>query len=243
MIQIEIFIGALFAEIAGTISGFGSSSIFLPIANQFLDYRNAITLVAIYHIFGNVSRLSLFWRHWNSRIFILFGIPSIFATVLGVAMIPYFDVNLLKMILGIVLLFFAVFLLIDSKFNIKPTPFVGRVGGFLSWFFAGLIGTGWILRWAFLTVFNLPKEQYIATIASIALLVDITRIPLYFGQGFLDYQYILYIPILFIIAFIGSYIWKKIVNHLNQKILKQVILIWIMILSLLLAYQWLQAWI
>ena len=236
----QIFIWALIAEIAGTISGFGSSSIFLPIANQFLDYRNAITLVAIYHIFGNVSRLSLFWRHWNKKIFVLFGIPSVIATVFGVFMIPYFDVNILKVILWIALFIFAVFLYIDSRFYINPTPSVGRVGWFLSWFFAGLIGTWWILRWAFLTVFNLPKEQYIATIASIALLVDITRIPLYFGQWFLDHRYLIYIPILFIIAFIGSYIGKKIVSQMNQKILKKIILIGIMILSLILVYQWLQ---
>lgn len=243
MIHIELFIGALFAEIAGTISGFGSSSIFLPIANQFLDYRNAITLVAIYHIFGNISRLSLFWRHWNKKIFILFGIPSVIATVCGVFMIPYFDLNILKVLLWIVLFIFAGFLFLDSKFNINPTPSVGRIWWFVSWFFAGLIGTGWILRWAFLTVFNLPKEQYIATIASIALLVDITRIPLYFEQGFLDYEYLLYVPILFIIAFAGSYIGKKIVSYLDQQLLKKIILIGIMILSLVLAYQWLQIWI
>jgi uncharacterized protein len=67
----------------GTIAGFGSSSIFLPIAHQFLTYHNALILVAIYHIFGNISRFSMFWRSWDRKIFLLFGVPSIVATVIG----------------------------------------------------------------------------------------------------------------------------------------------------------------
>ena len=235
--DLQLFIWALIAEIAWTISGFWSSSIFLPIANQFLDYRNAIVLVAIYHIFGNISRLSLFWRNWNKSIFFLFGIPSVFATVLGVSLITSIDANILKFFLWIILFFFSLYLLSNPQFNIKPTPIIWRIGWFVSWFLAGIIGTGGILRWAFLTAFNLPKEQYIATIASIALLVDVTRIPLYFGQGFLHYDYLVYIPILFLIAFIGSYIGKKIIAKVEQKILKKIILVAIMILSLFLSYQ------
>ena len=53
-----------------------------------------------------------------------------------------------------------------------------------------------------MTLFGLKKEVYVSTIASIALLVDFTRIPIYFGNGFLETQYFWYIPILFVIAFI-----------------------------------------
>lgn len=87
MNDIFLFLGAFIAEIAGTISGFGSSSIFLPIAHQFFDYKTALLLVALYHIFGNTSRFLLFWKHWNKNIFLLFGIPSIFATLLGASLV------------------------------------------------------------------------------------------------------------------------------------------------------------
>jgi uncharacterized protein len=62
-----------------------------------------------------------------------------------------------------------------------------------------------------MTLFGLSKERYIATIASIALLVDFTRIPIYFGQGFLSKEYFSLIPILLLIAFLGSFFGKKIV--------------------------------
>lgn len=86
-------------------------------------------------------------------------------------------------------------------------------------------------------MFGLARERYIATIASIALLVDFTRIPLYFGQGFLSTEYLRLIPILLIIAYIGSYIGKKIVNHIPTELLKKIILIGIIIMSIWLGYQ------
>lgn len=86
-------------------------------------------------------------------------------------------------------------------------------------------------------MFGLARERYIATIASIALLVDFTRIPLYFGQGFLSTEYLPLIPVLLVIAFVGSYIGKKIVNHIPTELLRKIILIGIIVMSVWLGYQ------
>jgi uncharacterized membrane protein YfcA len=88
-----------------------------------------------------------------------------------------------------------------------------------------------------MTMFGLARERYIATIASIALLVDLTRIPLYFSQGFLSREHLHLIPILLVIAFIGSYIGKKIVNYIPTELLKRIILIGIILMSISLAVQ------
>jgi uncharacterized protein len=124
---LPFFISSFIAEIAGTISGFGSSSILLPIAHQFFDYKNAIILVAIYHIFGNASRLSLTYKHWDKRIFLLFGIPSIIATILGASMVDQVNPDILKIILGIVLCLFALYSLWKPDFRLNPTPLLGRI--------------------------------------------------------------------------------------------------------------------
>lgn len=236
-----LFLWALIAEIAGTISGFGSSSIFLPIAHQFFSYETTLILVAIYHIFGNTARLSLFYTHWNARIFFLFGIPSIFATVLWASLVGMIDANILKIILGIVLTVFAMYSLLHPQFEVKATPTLWVIGGGLSGFTAGLIGTGGVLRGAFMTLFGLKKEVYVATIASIALLVDFTRIPIYFWNGFLEKAYFWYIPVLFVVAFIWSIIGKKIVARVETGVLKKIILCGIILLSLVLIAQWYSA--
>ena len=236
----ELFFWALIAEIAGTIAWFGSSSIFLPIAHQFLSYQNALILVALYHIFGNISRFSLFRRHRDKKIFFLFGIPSIIATIIGARLAWIINPVLLKMILWCVLILFASYSLFRPQLKIVCSPRIGRLWWALSGFSAWLIWTWWVLRGAFMTLFGLSKESYIATIASVALLVDFTRIPVYFGQWFMDKQYYAYIPLLFVIAFIGSRIGKKIVQHINAKLLRKIILVAIMIVSGLLFWQWIE---
>ena len=238
MIQ-ELYLAgwALLAEIAWTIAGFGSSSIFLPISLQFLTYKNALLLVAIYHIFGNLSRFSMFWKHRDSKIFWLFGIPSVIATVIWARLAGLIDPDILKIILWIVLSIYAAYSLLAKPLDIHISPWVWRIWWALSGFSAWLIGTWWVLRGAFMTLFKLSKESYIATIASVALLVDFTRIPLYFWQWFLDEQYYIYIPFLFVIAFIWSYIGKQIVKKIETWTLRKIIYAAIFVMSGLLVWQ------
>ena len=51
--DIIFFVAAFFSEVLGTMAGFGSSTVFLPIALFFFDFRTALILVAIFHMSGN----------------------------------------------------------------------------------------------------------------------------------------------------------------------------------------------
>jgi len=241
MTRLLLLLWAFIAEIMGTIAGFGSSSIFLPLASQTLPFTQALLLVALYHIFWNMSRLSIFYKHWNKKIFILFWLPSVVATVIGAYLAAQVPQDILKILFGVVLAVFALYSYFTPILFKNPHPRLGRIWWALSWFSAGLIGTWWVLRWAFMSIFNLPKEQYIATIASIALLVDFTRIPIYFWQWFLNSEYIRLIPVLFVIAFVGSWTGRYIVRFIPQALFRKLILWAIWLLSLLIIVQW--AWI
>ncbi len=54
------------AELIGTMAGFGSSTIFLPLALFFVDFKTAIVLVVIFHLFGNIGRI-IFFRQGFDR--------------------------------------------------------------------------------------------------------------------------------------------------------------------------------
>lgn len=97
-----------------------------------LDFHNALLLVAIYHIFGNFSRLSLFYKHINKKILILFGVPSVILTVVGASLAAHIDQTILKMVLGIVLATFASYALWKPERSVKPTKLLGIIGGGLS---------------------------------------------------------------------------------------------------------------
>ena len=230
------WIAALFSEIIGTTAGFGSSTIFLPLALFFFDFKTALVLVAIFHMSGSIGRIAFFRHGLDKRLLLIFGIPSILLTIVGALLVNYISQPVLKLVLG---LFLIIYILIswNDSFSVKPTSRSGIIGGSLSGFFAGLSGTGGALRGAFLTSFRLEKSVYIATAAAISLAVDITRIPIYLKSGFLPQDLLYLIPILFITAIAGAWIGKKIVYKMPQKIFRKVVLAAIGLVSLKFIYE------
>lgn len=230
--DVLFFISAFLAEIIGTVAGFGSSTVFLPLALLFFDFKTALVLVAFFHIVGNIGRISFFKKGLDKELLIKFGIPSVVLTLIGAFIVSYIPQNTLKGILGAFLIVYAVYSLWKEDFRIKASTGSAVIGGGLSGFLAGLIGTGGALRGAFLTGFGLPKEKYIATAAAIALAVDLTRIPVYLSQGFLGSEYYWYLPALFILALAGSFTGKQIVKRFPYKVFRKVVLIAILLVGI-----------
>ncbi|MDP3954470.1 MAG: sulfite exporter TauE/SafE family protein [bacterium] len=232
MAEVLFFIAAFISEIAGTVIGFGSSTIFLPLALLFVDFKTALVLVAFLHIFGNLGRIAFFRHRIDRRLIYIFGIPGVILAIPGALLVNHVPQDILKIALGLFLLLFALVSIIKPDFKFLANKANAIIGGGLSGFLDGLIGTGGALRGAFLTAFGLEKRMYIATAAVIALVADVTRIPIYFAGGFLERKYYVYIPVLFVIAMAGSYIGKRIVNKIPQKMFRNIVLVVLAIIGL-----------
>jgi uncharacterized protein len=233
--EVEIilfFISALIAEIIGTMAGFGSSTIFLPLALLFVDFKTAIVLVAIFHLFGNLSRIIFFRQGFDKRIILQFGVPSVLLSLIGAFLIGVLPQSALKLILGIFLVVTSVSFLAKPglKFPANTRTFIA--GGSATGFITALVGTGGALRATLLQGFNIEKVKYIATAATIALATDATRIPVYISQGFLTEQYYLYLPMLLGIALAGSFIGRKIVRRIDQEKFRKMVLVAIILVSI-----------
>jgi uncharacterized membrane protein YfcA len=230
------FITAFLTIVIGTVAGFGTSTIFLPIALLFVDFKTALVLVAISHISGSLGATAFFRHGLDKRLILLFGIPSIILTILGAYLVTYIPQNILEIILGVSLLIFSIYSLVRPDFKVSASKINTVFGGSLSGFLQGLVGIGGPLRGAFLISYNLNKFKYIATLAAIAVIIDATRIPIYFSNNLLEPQFYYYVPFLAVVGVAGSYTGKRIVQKIPQNIFKKVVLIGIAIASLLLIY-------
>lgn len=229
---------AFFSEIAGTLAGFGSSTIALPFALFFFDFQTALILVALLHVFGNLGRMGWFRHGLDRRLLLVFGLPSVIATLVGALLISYIDQDTLKGLLGLFLVLYSGFSLWKDSFTFRPTDANAAIGGILSGFIAGLIGTGGAIRGAFLTAFHLKKERYIATAAAIAIAVDLTRIPVYLKQGFLPVEQYPTVIALIGIALLGSWVGRTIVNRIPQKTFRRIVLIALLLIGSWFAWGW-----
>jgi uncharacterized protein len=198
----------------------------------FVDFKTAIILVSIFHLFGNLSRIIFFREGFDRRVILQFGVPSVLLSLLGAFLIGVLPHPVLKLILGIFLITTSASFLIKPGLKLPANTGTFIAGGSTTGFITALVGTGGALRAILLQGFNIEKVKYIATAATIALATDITRIPVYISQGFLTQQYYLYLPLLFVIALAGSFIGRKIVKKIDQEKFRKMVLVAIILVSI-----------
>lgn len=219
---------ALLSEIIGTIGGFGSSVFFVPLAGLFFDFHSVLAITGILHVFSNISKLILFLKHINLKISLLLGIPSLIFVFIGARLSIWLIIEKVELILGVFLIVFSLILLIKNDFKLKQTKSSTIISGSLAGFLAGLFGTGGAIRGLALSSYNLEKNVYVATSAIIDLGVDITRSAVYLSSGFLNKEQYYLLPILFVVAIIGSYIGKFFLNYISQSNFRKISLILIL---------------
>jgi uncharacterized membrane protein YfcA len=176
------FITALFGSALATWTGFGAATILTPVLVLFIDTRQAIFIVAIYHGIHNIMKTVTFRRAIVPRIALLFGLGAVAFAPIGGFLSSVVPVSALKVLLGVFLILDAVagvFERTPEKQKREPSRIYALTGGAFSGFAAGVIGTGGAVRALFLHRFLPGKEDYVATAAVIAFVIDATRIPIY----------------------------------------------------------------
>lgn len=223
----------MFASIVGTMTGFGTSTIMVPVLALFLPPIEAIFLVAIIHWFGDLWKITIFRSGINLKLIALFSASGILTSFVGAYITLGADQDILLRVLGSLTSLYAIFLFVEKKFRIPANAGTALGGGALSGFFAGMFGVGGTIRGAFLSAFDLPKAVYIATAGAIGIIVDSTRIVAYFTGGatlpyYLWYGLFLFIPL----SFLGANIAKKIIDRIPQEKFRFVISIFLLLVGL-----------
>lgn len=219
---------SLLAEVLGTVGGFGSSVFFVPIANYFFDFESVLGITALFHLSSNISKIALFRKGFDKRLILTIGIPAVVLVAAGAVLSKYVSTQYLEISLGIFLVLLSLVFLIFRKFRLKPTTTNAVVGGSLSGFAAGLLGTGGAIRGLTLSAFGLSKDVFIATSAIIDLGIDATRSVVYFANGYMHAHDLYLVPFLFVVSLLGTYLGKLILNHISQDNFRLIVLLLIL---------------
>jgi len=223
---------ALLAEILGTVGGFGSSVFFVPIANIYFDFQTVLGITALFHVASNMSKIAMFKKGINKKLIINIGVPAVLFVIIGGIVSKYLDGYLLEIFLGIFLIGLSLLFIIKTNLIVKPHRKEAILGGTLSGFFAGILGTGGAIRGLTMAAFNLEKNAFIATSAVIDFCVDLSRSVVYFFNGFITKEILIYIPFLIVISIIGTYIGKRLLTKISQENFKKFSLILILIIGI-----------
>lgn len=233
-------------------SGFGLSTILMPIFAIFFPISVAIALTALIHLINNIFKLAVLWHNINWSVTWRFGSTAIFAAIPGAwllvalsdlpTMISYeiagktASVTPIKMMVGVLLMAFATVEFSSVSKKIKPSPSLLPFGGLLSGFFGGLTGHQGAFRSLFLIHMNLDKHSFIATNAAIAALIDIPRLIIY-GMNITvlkNHVEVHLIVIATVAAFAGVVVAKNSLQKITINCIKKLIATFVYTLSLLL---------
>ena len=249
-IGMEYFIlcGAAFLVSGLTLfSGFGLSTLLLPLFVLFFPLPLSIALTATVHFLNNLFKLVLWGRSADRLVVVKFGIPALVSAFVGAGMLlwlahlkPLFSyhffsrqisVTSVKFIVALLMIFFAWMDLVPSLGHISFDKKYAPWGGFLSGFFGGLSGNQGALRSAFLIRFDLSKEVFVGTGVAIACLVDFSRLIVYglsfAAEGVRQNGVLVMCATLsaFLGAWIGTALVKKVTIHLIQLLIGILLLI------------------
>jgi len=180
----EYLILALLSFFAGGLTlftGFGLSTILLPVFVIFFPVAIAVPSTAIVHFINNFYKLFIYFKQINTRILIRFGLPALLASIAGAFLLQKLSSNErnLEILLGILIILISFMEMFPAIRNLKIGIKWAPLGGVISGFFGGLSGHQGLFRSAFLVKSGLSKNSFIATGVGIAVLVDITRLSVY----------------------------------------------------------------
>jgi uncharacterized protein len=235
-------------------SGFGLGTLLTPVFAFFFPLELAIAMTAIVHFANNLFKLGLVGKHADWSIVWRFGTPSVLAAFLGAFLLKQmsnvntlaswqwgervFEVTLLKIIIGILFIFFALWEIVPALAKLTFDKKHLVTGGLLSGFFGGLSGMQGALRSAFLTKVGLNKEVFIGTGVVIACLIDTARLSVYAERwskyaAVFDYQLIVAATLS---AFVGAYFGSKILKKITVKTIQNIVAVMLFVFALLLIF-------
>lgn len=227
----------LLSEILGTVGGFGSSVLFVPMAQFFFDFQTVLALTGLLHVFSNTAKLVFFYKTIDWKLVLWLGVGSVIFVLIGAWLTQWVVFGYAKTLLAVFLVGFSIYFLKYPDAKLKATRFNLIWSGSLAGFMAGFIGTGGAIRGLALTAYQLEKNLFVGTSAAIDFGVDVARSVLYLNFGFLQKEYLWYVPLLVLAAFGGSYLGKLILAKLNQANFQKIVLYLILAIGLVMLIQ------
>lgn len=226
----------LLAEVIGTVGGFGSSVFFVPIANFYFDFNAVLGMTALFHIGSNLSKIALFKKGMDKSLLLWLGLPSVVFVILGGWLSSFVDTDFLKFGLASFIVLFSLFFLLFDNIQLKAGHRQALLGGSLSGFLAGIVGTGGAVRGLTMAAFNLEKSTFVSTSAGIDLMVDLSRGGVYFLNGYFTKEVLILVPVLLLISWVGTWIGRRMLRNMSQQSFKFISLGLILIVGLVMVY-------
>ena len=221
-----LFAGTIIAFWISAICGGGASLILIPILNLLLPASLVPFSLTIGTFTSSASRIAVFKKHINWKIFLWFVPFSIPAVLLGAFLIKYVNPNYLQLIVAFFLIanLPQLFASKNKKEETgKPYPKSAlALIGFSAGFISGITGAVGLLFNRFYLKFGLKKEEIVATRAANEVFLHLIKLIIYISLGLYSPTALWLGIAIAVAAIVSSYTVKYILPHLSENLFKKI---------------------
>ena len=179
MFEVIVALASTAAGAVAAVAGFGIGSILTPLFALQFGTKLAVAAVSIPHVLATLVRLWLLRREVDRQVLLTFGVVSAAGGLTGAILQSSVSNPALSVIFAALLLFAGITEFLGLTHQLRFGRITVMIAGAISGLLGGLVGNQGGIRSAALLAFDLNPRAFVATATSIALLVDIARLPVY----------------------------------------------------------------
>ena len=209
---------AFVAATLAAISGFGGAAVLLPILVVTFGVRDAIPILTLAQLAGNGSRVWFNRREVDWKVVGWFALGGVPLAVLGGYLFATAPLGVLTRVLGGFLLLIVVLRHVRKRPARRfPAPTFAAIGGGAS-FLSALLGSVGPIMAPFFLAYGLVKGAYIGTEAMSTVVMHVTKLVAYRQTSVLSDLALVAGIALAPVMVAGSYVGKRIVDKLPERV-------------------------
>jgi uncharacterized membrane protein YfcA len=209
---------ALFASTLAAVTGFGGAAVLLPVLVAAFGVREAIPILTVAQLIGNGSRVWFNRQEVHWRVVAWFALGGVPMALLGGYLFAKAPLGFLTRLLGAFLLLIVAWRHLRPR-QAKPFPTATFAGiGAGASFLSALLGSVGPIMAPFFLGYGLVKGAYIGTEALSTVVMHVTKLVAYRQTAVLTGAAVLIGLALGPIMVFGSWLGKRIVDRLREKV-------------------------
>ena len=210
--------GAFVASTLAAVAGFGGAAVLLPILVLVFGVRDAIPILTVAQLIGNLSRVGFNRQELDLPVVGWFALGGVPAALVGGFLFASAPLSFLTRLLGIFLITVVVYRHASKgttlRLPLRAFAMLGAVFSFLS----ALLGSVGPIMIPFFLAYGLVKGALIGTEALATVVMHVTKLAAYRSTAILTTTSIMVGLALGSIMILGSFVGKKILDRLPERL-------------------------
>ena len=219
---IVLALAALLASTLAAVTGFGGAAVLLPALVALFGIREAVPILTVAQLIGNASRVWFNRAEVNWRVVGWFALGAVPFALLGGFLFAKAPLAALTRLLGAFLLLVVVWRHIHPKPKSFPVASFAGIGAGAS-FLSALLGSVGPIMAPFFLAYGLVKGAYIGTEALSTVVMHIVKLIAYRQAAVLTLSDALIGLGLGPVMILGSFLGKRILDRLPEKVFVAII--------------------